>query len=204
MNKMKKYTENVLNEIEERFYSIPFDNSAYQNRVFVLAGQLTPARAYRAIGLRMFHKIRALREAKYDMQLQDIDVEENKYKINLGSTTIFDKQRLEIKNKKIIEARTYSEKLVQDAIKELDTLYAELQKYPRYDAESFENEEELHFQVSMERQLEAEGNGVVESLQNMHKDSPLLNKMLDDPKYLDTIIKETKEGIEQVHLEVLK
>ena len=41
----------VLQEVQEAFYDIPFENSQFQTEAFVIAAQLTPERAYRAIGL---------------------------------------------------------------------------------------------------------------------------------------------------------
>ena len=60
----------VLKELEEAFYDIPFENSDFQNKMFVVADQLTPARAYRAIGLRMFAKISQLISIAAAMAIQ--------------------------------------------------------------------------------------------------------------------------------------
>ena len=60
---------NVLTEIEDAFFDIPFENSDFQTRAFVVASQQTPARAYRAIGLQMFSKIQAVKEYKVPVVL---------------------------------------------------------------------------------------------------------------------------------------
>ncbi len=65
----------IIKEIEDAFYDIPFENSAFQNEYFVLQGQYTPARAYRAIGLRMSSKLQAINELKYGRQLEEINIE---------------------------------------------------------------------------------------------------------------------------------
>ena len=89
---------NVLAELETAFYDIPFENSRYQNEKFVLAAQLTPGRAYRALGLRIFSKISAIKENITIRQLSDIDLEENEYTASLPETSDFERRRLAIKN----------------------------------------------------------------------------------------------------------
>lgn len=203
MSNLEKYTVNILKDVEDRFFDIPFENSFYQNKLFVISAEQTPARAYRAIGLRMLSKIRALKEVKLDMQLAELDIEENKYKISLDETSSFDKRRLEIKCLKIESESSFTKKLINDAIVELDFLYEELKKYHRYNREEFEAEEETHFQLSMENQIHANGNGAVISLQNMHQDKPKLDKMLKDSAYLSNIMDNIKEETLLVQKEVL-
>lgn len=43
----------IVSELYESFDNIPFENSDFQNENFVISSQITPERAYRAIGLRM-------------------------------------------------------------------------------------------------------------------------------------------------------
>lgn len=169
----------VLTELEEAFYDIPFENSDFQNQNFVVAAQLTPARAFRAIGLRMFAKIRAVKEALYGVQLQDIDIEENEYKASLPETSSFDKRRLAIENAKMREGRKWSEKLLNDALRELDCLYQEFKKYPKYTREQFEAEEFLHFQNRLTRQVEGI-DGARDSLANMLDDRQIMDRFLSD------------------------
>lgn len=177
----------VLNELETAFYDIPFENSDFQNRIFVVASQITPARAYRALGLRMFAKIRAVKEALAGMQLQDIDLDENEHKMTLESTSSFDKRRLAIENTKIRESRKWTEKLLNDALRELDCLYAEFKKYPRYSREEFEREDALHFTQRLTRQVDGI-DGARESLVNIEEDRGVLDfflaEMAGDPDKL--------------------
>lgn len=183
--------EPVLTELEEAFFDIPFENSDFQNRNFVVAGQLTPARAYRAIGLRMFNKIRAVKEALSGAQLQDIDIEENEYKAAQPETSSFDKRRLAIENAKLRESRKWTEKLLNDALRELDCLYQDFKKYPKYTREQFEAEEQIHFHQRLTRQIEGI-EGSRESLSNMLEDRPIMDRFLTDmagdPKKLGAVV----------------
>lgn len=162
-------TGNVLQELEEAFFDIPFENSDFQNRAFVVAAQQTPARAYRAIGLRMHAKIRAVKEYQYAQAKLAIDIEEREAKIADESTNPFDRRRLELENAKAQDESGWGKKLLNDALRELNCLYAEFKKLPRYTRAQFEAEESKHFDGRLQRQL-LPGGGARESLDNMHRD----------------------------------
>lgn len=162
-------TGNVLQELEEAFFDIPFENSDFQNRAFVVAAQQTPARAYRAIGLRMHAKIRAVKEYQYAQAKLAIDIEEREAKIADASINPFDRRRLELENAKAQDESGWGKKLLNDALRELNCLYAEFKKLPRYTRAQFEAEESKHFDGRLQRQL-LPGGGARESLDNMHRD----------------------------------
>ena len=182
----------VLKELEEAFYDIPFENSNFQNQMFVVAAQQTPARAFRAVGLRMFAKIRAIKEASFGIKLQDIDIAENAHKMCLESTSVFDKQRLEIENQKLLESRKWTEKLFNDAIQELNCLYQEFNKLPKFTREGFEAEERVHFQSMLQRH--AQGiTGAQESLENMNQDVFNLSGLVENPQLLASLMDEAQQ-----------
>lgn len=193
----------VLTELEEAFFDIPFENSDFQNRNFVVAAQLTPARAYRAIGLRMFAKIRAVKEALYGAQLQDIDIEEGEYKAAQPGMSDFDKRRLAIENAKLLESRKWTEKLLNDALRELDSLYQEFKKYPKYTREQFESEEQIHFHQRLTRQVEGI-DGARDSLSNMLEDRQIMDRFLTDmagdPEKLGGVVNQLIRESEQMRL----
>lgn len=166
--------QDVLCELEKAFFDIPFDNSSYQNRVFVLAAQQTPGRAYRAIGLRMFAKIRAVQEFMIKRERNRIDIEEKEWLIAQESTTSFDRRRLELDILALRNAEGWENKLLHDALQELDCLYAEFKALPRYTREAFEAEEQIHFEKKLTRALKV--SGAAEALANMHLDAPKLIK----------------------------
>lgn len=160
----------VLEEIEQAFYDIPFENSDFQTKAFVVAAQITPARAYRAIGLRMFSKIQAVKEYQFNREMTAIDIEEKEAKIADPATSEFDKRRLRLEIIKAQDNAKWGEKLANDALHDLNLMYAELKKYPQYTREMFEAEEEKHFEARLTRQLQAPG--VHESIVNMRTDLP--------------------------------
>jgi hypothetical protein len=148
-------TNEVLQEIEEAFYDIPFENSAFQNTTFVLAAALTPGRAYRALGLRMSAKLRAIEELNFSRQREQVDIDQWQSKIDDPDTNEFTKRRCQINIDQKLSGRNYTNKLLNDAIQELNVLYAEWKKYPAYTREQFEAEELQHFTLSLQRQIEA-------------------------------------------------
>ena len=148
---MKEITQqnlpDVLKVLNERFFDIPFENSQFQNQNFIINAQLTGGRAYRAIGLRMMSKIQAINELKYARELEEIKLEKWAKKIADDSTDSFKRRKLQAKIAHIRTGREYSNKLLHDAISELNFLYAELQKLPTYTRELFESEEFMHFDL---------------------------------------------------------
>lgn len=142
-------SDNILKELEAAFFDIPFENSAFQT----IAAQITPERAYRAIGLRMSAKLRALNEAKYGRMKEDIDIDELREKIASIDTSKWDKARAEIDIMQKLENRTYTDKLINDALAELSLLYKHFKSLPKFTREQFEAGERRHFEQSLQRQV---------------------------------------------------
>ena len=53
-------TNDVLKEIEDAYYDIPFGNTAFQTEMFVISAQITPARMYRTVGLHLNSMLKEL------------------------------------------------------------------------------------------------------------------------------------------------
>jgi len=168
----------LITEINEAFQGIPFENSEFQTRAFVVAAQQTPARAYRAIGLRMHSKIQAVEEYMYNQELNKINIEEMEAKLASPDVDEFEKRRLRLEIIKLGRGQEYGKKLLGDCIAELNVLYDELKKLPRYTRETFEAEERRHFALRLDRQLKAPG--AMESLANMNVDLPQWDKRIEE------------------------
>ena len=163
----------VIAHIEKAFFDIPFENSDFQNDAFVVAAQITPERAYRAIGLRMHAKLRALQESQFNRRKADIDVEELRAKIEDPSTSVWDRRRAEVEVDRILSGRTWGDKLINDAVRELNCLYRHLSALPAYTREQFEAGEKRHFEQRLSRQV-AGLTGAAESMLNMNSDMPAI------------------------------
>lgn len=166
LKKAARQVEDVVSEMEDAFFDIPFGNSAFQIKNFVINSQYTPERAYRAIGLSSSAKIRALKEAIYNIKKENVDIEELKEKIENSQTSKFERQRAEIELEYKQDNRKYTEKLANDAMHELAQLNAVFKKLPKYTREEFEKGEADHFRIRCGKQ--AMGiTGAMESLDNM-------------------------------------
>ena len=166
----------VLAELEGAFFDIPFENSDFQTRAFVLAAQMTPARTYRAIGLRMFAKINAVKDFMFKQQLAAIDIEELELHACDPDASSFEQRRAQVRLSQKRDEQTRGGKLLNDSLHELNLLYAEFKKLPRFSREQFEAEESKHFQLKLGRQLNAAG--PLESLLNLTEDLPAMDAAL--------------------------
>lgn len=171
-------TENVssvLQEIQDAFFDIPFENSDFQTQNFVIAAQITPERAYRQLGLRITNRLNALRTAKYSKMRNQILIEEKTQMINDPNVNVFEKRRLQIDLLEMKESEKYTDKLINDAIHECNLLYGLFKKFPKYNREQFEMGEENHYLERTKRQvLGIEGSK--ESLYNiMHDKKEIFN-----------------------------
>jgi hypothetical protein len=165
----------VIKEIEDAFYHIPFENSAFQTENFVIAGQITPERAYRAIGLRMHKKLIAVQEAIIGKELNKVEEEELQSKIDSPDYNNFDKRRFELKLKKMQLPTAFGDKLFNDALQELNVLYKHFKALPKYTREEFEAGEKRHYIENLNRQ--ALGlSGAKMSLINMFDDIAAIEK----------------------------
>jgi hypothetical protein len=144
--------EDVVKEIQDAFYDIPFENSAFQTENFVIAGQITPERAYRAIGLRMNKKLIAVQEAIIGRELEKVEEEELQAKIDSPDYDNFEKRKFELDLKKRQIYKPFNDKLFNDALKELNVLYKHFKALPKYTREEFEAGEKRHFLEDLNRQ----------------------------------------------------
>lgn len=159
------HVDDVLTELNRRFFDIPFENSDFQNQAFVIGAQHTQGREYRAIGLRMFAKLQAINHLRYERRAEDIDIAE--WRSLLNNANEFDRQRLELKIERALAGRDYQNKLLNDAIRELNCLWSALQGYPELTREQFEAEELQHFKQHLTAQLETGGNGALQSMRQV-------------------------------------
>lgn len=172
-SELKKIEESnyidVLKEIEEAFFEIPFGNSKFQTEAFVISAEITPERAYRSIGLQLLNSIRTMQELSISIKEKQIDLEEIEYKLEHGNLNEFDARREELKKLRIEKENFFLAKMVNDSLKELNLLYSHFKKFPKYTGEQFEEAESRHYDQRLNRQaLGLEGAPM--SLLNMRED----------------------------------
>jgi hypothetical protein len=196
----------VVREIEDAFYHIPFENSAFQTENFVIAAQITPERAYRAIGLRMHKKLIAVQEAMIQEQVNDIDEEEIRAKIESPDYNNFEKRKFELDLKMRQINRRYNGKLFNDALQELNVLYKHFKALPKYSREEFEAGEKRHFLEDLNRQALGLA-GPKMSLLNMFDDISSIEKFETEFKQIandydtQTLLEFTEKSLSNVQKE---
>jgi hypothetical protein len=163
-----------LEEIAKRMQDIPFENSCFQNENFVIGDHATPARQYRAICLRISSKLNAVKELKYNRELEQIKLDKWNYQLTTDIDE-FKKRKLQAKITHKLETREYTDKLLNDALVEIDFLYNKLVEYPVYTREQFELEEYKYFEAKLLTQITTGNNGSLISLKNMN--SPLYSQL---------------------------
>lgn len=168
-------TESILEEIKEAFFDIPFGNTKFQTEMFVIAAQITPARAYKTIGMQLLVLIESVKSKLYEHEKEQIKLEQLKEEINSGELNKYEQKIKEI-DLKIKENEIDShKKYLNDAIHEMNVLYAHLQKFPKYTREEFEAQEYLYFEQSLQRQVLGL-TGAKEALINMIDDKKTIEQ----------------------------
>jgi hypothetical protein len=173
----------VIREIEAAFFDIPFENSAFQTENFVLAGQITPERAYRAIGLRMHKKLIAVQESLIGQEKGKVEEEEMQEKLNSPDLNKYEKRIMELELQKRQIYKPFQQKLLNDAIAELNVLYKHFKALPKYTRAEFEAGEKRHFLEDLNRQALGLA-GAKTSLINMVDDVQSLQKFENDFKLI--------------------
>ena len=188
--------QGILDEINNASKEIPFGNSRFQNINFVLQGEITPARAYRHCLLRLNNRLNALKEAYYNLQLENIDIEEMQEQIETADK--FEKRRLEIKIEQKQTNRIITQKMVDDCIIEINDLYGAFTNLPKFTREEFELEEKEHFKLKLARDvsLAAFGgaSGALQSLDNMGEHTFAQN-VLNNPKFVAEEIEKARKTL---------
>jgi hypothetical protein len=169
IEKTETDTSKIFEEIQNAFYDIPFENSTFQTEAFVISAEITPERAYRAIGLRLMSKLASLREAKYSYMKTQIDLDEIEFNLKEGKLNQFDIRRELIKKEEILNSSYMTNKLIHDAITDLNTLYKHFKALPKYTREQFEASERQHFEQRLLRQV-LNLDGAKNSIINMNED----------------------------------
>ena len=177
----------LLSEIQDSFLNVPFGNSDFQIANFIVNGAQTPQRAFRAVCLSLRDKILTLNEAYYNQLKFKVDLDELQEKIGDPATDKFTRRRMEIDYEQKISQQRDNEKLLIDAIHEVEFLYSYWQKLPHPTRAEFEAAEEDYFKISLTKQVLGI-DGVVGSLENMGYVLNAQGRLQNSaPKLLDTL-----------------
>ncbi len=145
------YIDQVEKELLEKCEDIPFGNSLYQDEAFILNTSYTDARAVRSVGLTLSTRLRALRELEFSMERMRVDLAE----IEASKAEGFEAVRKDIAKREKLSGIAYTQKLLKDALYEVEYLRAVLAKLPKLTRAEFEAHEKEYFIASLSRQCVA-------------------------------------------------
>ena len=201
----------IIEDVQVRSANVPFGNSDFQNINIVAASMLLPARAQRAALLRLNDRINSLRESYYllkkeelDLELLSLDLNElEESLVSNNDLSAIDKRRIEIRieQKKIdieqkMSGRPMLQKLISDAMAEVDGMYQYIQKMPVLARSDFEAEEHAFFELKSRRQLDGMS-GPAEMLENIIRDKANLDKLIEQNALVfNALIPETTQNRE--------
>jgi len=189
-----KSVETIISKIEDSYFEIPFGNTAFQTKAFVVAASITPERAYRAVGLQLMSILSSLRMTIIDKKIAKVKLEQKREKLKSPDLDKFEKEILELEILMETSGHRHGEKLINDSLQEFNVLYAEFMKLPKFTREQFESAEENYFSQSLDRQ--ARGiSGAVESLINMHDDMPALASYKENVKLIENLDTQTLKNL---------
>lgn len=80
-----------------------------------------------------------------------VEEDELKYKIESSEYNQFEKRKFELELKKKQIYKAFNDKLLNDALKELNVLYKHFKALPKYTREQFEAGEKRHFLENLNR-----------------------------------------------------
>jgi len=144
-NQLFEFEKKILDVAE----GIPFGNSDFQNRMASVNSELSPHRALRASCLRIIDRIQALKETYFDLKEKEIEIKKLERDLE-KETDELEKELILIKIEKIKSRMPYLEKLIKDAIREIESLYPIVESIGKITREEFEAMESEHFKKKYE------------------------------------------------------
>lgn len=190
--------ENLYAQLMSIVGEVPFGNSDFQNRAFVVDSEHTPARAYRHAALRIVDRINALQEAYYSrrrgaIQLKilqrDAANEEDELK----------RQLILLDIERATASAPYTDKLIRDAIREIESLWPIIAGLGALSRSKFEAGELGHFEKRLGKKIPIEGDlyETIRALTNGDSSEvPDFKRLLDEAR--DESIQHPKQRTEKI------
>jgi len=166
----KENLAEVLQEIRDKTYDIPFNHSLYQIEKFILNEPGSKGRLLRQLGLELNSKIETIRGSIIERKKENIDMRKMKAQLDKNSkyyeTDMFEREKIELDLQLKESNQPYQEKLLKDAFIELNYMYSVFSQIDPMTREEFEDQEEQHFTNHLLKQVKGL-KGAHESLYHM-------------------------------------
>lgn len=187
-----------MDKIIEQFNNVPFGKagSAFQISMEINKHN-TDSRKYRHILLQMRQKICALKECEFRRKRIKIDIEE--IDDNLKNAKNFEKKRLEIDKEEKLFNLKMEEKLIEDALIEINCYKLHLEKIPEITREEFERNEYKYWKTRLEDDAKKEllQYGTVTVATSKQLESMGIQIAKNQNKQLMFVYKDNKKQIEK-------
>lgn len=152
----------------ERFDAIPFGNSQVQNRALVAADEFSPARKYRALGLRLRDRLASIMHLYFAKKRELLETEQLIQSLEKEEDEI-SRQLIELDLEEKRFQTLDTAKLLKDCLIEVEGLFAEIQLYPKFTRKEFELQEQEHFKLKCKLEIPISFNPIDESNIDMNK-----------------------------------
>lgn len=144
--------QDTINNFLELVDEVPWGNSDWQNKNVIVNGEMTPERAYRHSSLRIMNRLQALNECYYALRKDNIMLKKFERQL-LTEEDELERELIQLEIDKIKSGRPYTQKLVRDAINEIDSLAPIIQSMGKLSKEQFESAEDGYFKLKYENML---------------------------------------------------
>lgn len=162
---------------------IPFGNSDFQNRMASVNGEMSPHRALRASCLRIMDRIQALRECYFSLKEKEIEIKKLERDYEKQEDDL-EKELIKIKIERTMSGMAYTQKLIKDAIREIESLYPIVKSIGKMTREEFESYEREHFKKKYELAINGANEVLIGWSQFQQEkdlyDQILTNKMIEN------------------------
>jgi hypothetical protein len=193
---VSKIFNNILNLVEE----IPFGNSDFQNRLVIVNNELSPHRAYRHSALRIIDRLQALNECYYNLKKISIEIKKLERKLENEQDEL-ERELIQIEIDQKKSSLPYTQKLIKDAIQEIESLYPIIEKIGKMSREEFEACEKKHFETKLLNTTKGK-NEVITMLESISSNKDLYDSILEKGKEILLNYKENLNIEHQVFKEV--
>jgi len=158
---LKKIDQSIVDEIKEAAHNVPFNQSSFQN-IYLSIPHITDERDYRHALLQADGKINNLMAARFLTKRILIDIKE--ILLNMESASGFELERMQIDLEEKEWNLNNNQKLIDDAMIELNDYYQVFKALPKFTREQFENGEKAYWskRFAMEAQIEIASSGRID------------------------------------------
>lgn len=144
--------QDTVNNFIALVEEVPWGNSDWQNQQTIINRELTPERAYRHASIRIMNRFEALKETYYSIQKNKIEIKKLE-RLLAAETDELEHELLQLEIQHKTSGDRNQEKLIKDAIREIESLAPVILAMGKLSREQFEQAEAKHFELKYRNQV---------------------------------------------------